>query len=108
VVVVRFSYDQSYFFDKSYATRCRFLLRNSRSKFWVLNEFVSQESRSRFEIVEDSLSILLFVVVESWVHIFGSISQHTVEDTGELVGECGIGFCRSKPALGSSVVASQS
>jgi len=58
----------------------------------VLNEFVSQESRSLFEIVEDSLSVLLFVVVESWVHIIRSVSEHTVEDAGQFVGGCGNGF----------------
>jgi hypothetical protein len=58
------------------------LLRNCRAKFVVLNEFVSQESRSLFEIVEDSLSVLLFIIVESWVHIMRSVSEHTVQDAG--------------------------
>ena len=68
------------------------LLRKGRPKFWVLNKFISQESRSPFEIVEDSLSVLLFVIMEAWVHIIRSISQHTIEDTGQFVGRCGISF----------------
>lgn len=68
------------------------LLRNCRHKLGVLNDFVSEESRSLFEIVKNSLSVLLFVVVEAWVHIIRSISQHAIEDTGQFVGRCGIGF----------------
>jgi len=45
------------------------LLRNCRLKLGVLNEFVSQESRFLFETNEDSLSVLLFVIVEPWIHI---------------------------------------
>ena len=69
-----------------------FLLRNCRSEIGVLNELISQESRSAFEVVENSLSVLLFVVMESWVDIMRSVSEHTVEDAGQFVGECGNGF----------------
>jgi len=68
------------------------LLRNCRSKLGVLNKLVSQESRSPFEIIEDSLSVFLLVIVEPWIHIIRSISQHTIKDTRQFVGRCGIGF----------------
>ena len=68
------------------------LLRNCRSKLGVLNKLVSQESRSPFEIIEDSLSVFLLVIVEPWIHIIHSIFHRSIEDTGQFVGKCGNGF----------------
>jgi hypothetical protein len=57
------------------------LLRSCRPEFVALNQFIAQESRFPFEIVEDSLLVFLFVVLKSWIHVIGSVSEHVVEDT---------------------------
>ena len=89
-------------------SRSMILLRNYGPKLEVLNEFISQESRSPFEIIEDPLSIFLFVVGNSWIHILLSIFQRPVDDTGQFVCRCGIGFRRSQPIFHPSIIASQS
>jgi len=73
---------------------------------------MSSYPRSRallsFEIIEDPLSIFLFVVGNSWINIVLSIFKRPVDDTGKFVCRCGIGFRRSQSISHSSVIASQS
>jgi len=83
-------------------------LRNYGPKLEVLHELISQESRSPFEIIEDPLSIFVFEVGNSWIHIVLSVFQHPVDDTGWFAGGCRMSFRRSPPISHSSIVASQS